>query len=114
VSLPRRKTLIGVRYVRPLLRPRWVRMAKVGKLLRDGPRDRIDVAVHNVPETPHPGPAARAVVVSAHLIRRYVHDSVRVPDRRRQVPELVGQDKASPIVWAHVTPLSPPSFHDAP
>jgi hypothetical protein len=44
---------------------------KVGKLLRDGRRDWIDVAVHNVPETPDAGPAMRAVFGSAHLIRRY-------------------------------------------
>src|SRR4029450_8236370 len=62
-----------------------------GKLLRDRPRDRIDVAVHNVPETPHAGPAMRAVVSSAHLIRRYarccgVFASAEPPGEARKRP----------------------------
>ena len=39
-----------------------------GKPLRDRPRDRIDIAVDNAPETPHASPAICAVDVSVHQV----------------------------------------------
>ena len=35
--------------------------------------------MHNPPETPHAGPVMRAVVGSAHLVRRYARRSSRSP-----------------------------------